>query len=153
MVSWLRAQVLEPGEPDYYFLPVWPSWLLNLSKPVSHVQQRDYIGLVITTVYFPLCHFLLHCPYSYQFSVVLRLDVAFVQVYEGKLADQYFQRTLLKKVWKGWRSVVQRQWKEVVERACQARAEEVCVHISNDYEAKLAVVSYFLSKNTAHRIK
>ncbi|EGW11490.1 centrosomal protein POC5 isoform X1 [Cricetulus griseus] len=62
-------------------------------------------------------------------------------VYEGKLADQYFQRTLLKKVWKGWRSVVQRQWKEVVERACQARAEEVCVHISNDYEAKLAVLS------------
>lgn len=62
-------------------------------------------------------------------------------VYEGKLADQYFQRILLKKVWKGWRSVVQRQWKEVVERACQARAEEVCVQISNDYEAKLAMLS------------
>ncbi|XP_037065383.1 centrosomal protein POC5 isoform X2 [Peromyscus leucopus] len=63
------------------------------------------------------------------------------EVYEGKLADQYFQRTLLKKVWKGWRSVVQRQWKEVVERACQARAEEVCVQLSNDYEAKLAMLS------------
>ncbi|XP_040584859.1 centrosomal protein POC5 isoform X2 [Mesocricetus auratus] len=63
------------------------------------------------------------------------------EVYEGKLADQYFQRTLLKKVWKGWRSVVQRQWKEVLERACQARAEEVCVQISNDYEAKLAMLS------------
>lgn len=63
------------------------------------------------------------------------------EIYEGKLADQYFQRTLLKKVWKGWRSVVQRQWKDVVERACQARAEEVCVQISNDYEAKLAMLS------------
>ncbi|KAL1783058.1 centrosomal protein POC5 isoform X1 [Sigmodon hispidus] len=63
------------------------------------------------------------------------------EVYEGKLADQYFQRTLLKKIWKGWRSVVQRRWKEVVERACQARAEEVCVQISNDYEAKLAMLS------------
>ncbi|XP_051028244.1 centrosomal protein POC5 [Acomys russatus] len=62
-------------------------------------------------------------------------------VYEGKLADQYFQRTLLKKVWKGWRSVAQRQWREVVERACQARAEEVCVQISNEYEAKLAMFS------------
>ncbi|XP_020033883.2 centrosomal protein POC5 isoform X2 [Castor canadensis] len=62
-------------------------------------------------------------------------------VYEGKLANQYFQRTLLKKVWKGWRSVVQRQWKEVVERACQARAEEVCIQISNDYENKIAVLS------------
>lgn len=63
------------------------------------------------------------------------------EIYEGKLADQYFQRTLLKKVWKGWRSVVQRQWKDVVERACQARAEEVCVQISNDYEARLAMLS------------
>ncbi|XP_014653198.1 PREDICTED: centrosomal protein POC5 [Ceratotherium simum simum] len=62
-------------------------------------------------------------------------------VYEGKLADQYFQRTLLKKVWKGWRSIVQKQWKDVVERACQARAEEVCVQISNDYETKVAVLS------------
>uniref|UniRef100_A0A2K5ZTU9 Centrosomal protein POC5 n=1 Tax=Mandrillus leucophaeus TaxID=9568 RepID=A0A2K5ZTU9_MANLE len=62
-------------------------------------------------------------------------------VYEGKLADQYYQRTLLKKVWKGWRSIVQKQWKDVVERACQARAEEVCVQISNDYEAKVAMLS------------
>ncbi|XP_047586203.1 centrosomal protein POC5 isoform X4 [Lutra lutra] len=61
--------------------------------------------------------------------------------YEGKLADQYFQRTLLKKVWKGWRSIVQKQWKDVVERACQARAEEVCVQISNDYETRVAVLS------------
>ncbi|KAG3266537.1 POC5 centriolar protein, transcript variant X4 [Ictidomys tridecemlineatus] len=62
-------------------------------------------------------------------------------VYECKLADQYFQRTLLKKTWKGWRSIIQRQWKEVVERACQARAEEVCVQISNDYEAKVSMLS------------
>ncbi|XP_027623784.1 centrosomal protein POC5 isoform X2 [Tupaia chinensis] len=63
------------------------------------------------------------------------------EVFEGKLADQYFQRALLKKVWKGWRSVVQRQWKDVLERACQARAEEVCVQISNDYETKVAMLS------------
>ncbi|XP_023559408.1 centrosomal protein POC5 isoform X1 [Octodon degus] len=69
--------------------------------------------------------------------------------YEGKLADQYFQRTLLKKVWKGWRSVVQRQWKEVVERACQARAEEVCIQISNDYEAKVAMLSGALENSKA----
>ncbi|XP_008050231.1 centrosomal protein POC5 isoform X2 [Carlito syrichta] len=62
-------------------------------------------------------------------------------VYEGKLADQYFQRKLLKKVWRGWRAVVQKQWKKVVEQACQARAEEVCVQISNDYEAKVAMLS------------
>lgn len=37
---------------------------------------------------------------------------------------------------------MQKQWKEVVERACQARAEEVCLQISNDYEAKIAVVNF-----------
>ncbi|XP_075397302.1 centrosomal protein POC5 isoform X2 [Tenrec ecaudatus] len=62
-------------------------------------------------------------------------------IYESKLADQHFQRTLLKKVWKAWHSTIQRQWKEVVERACQARAEEVCVQISNDYENKIAMLS------------
>uniref|UniRef100_A0A5F9D1T8 Centrosomal protein POC5 n=1 Tax=Oryctolagus cuniculus TaxID=9986 RepID=A0A5F9D1T8_RABIT len=62
-------------------------------------------------------------------------------VYEGKLADQYFQRSLLKKVWRGWRCVVQKRWKDVVERACQARAEEVCVQISSDYEARIAMLS------------
>ncbi|XP_008834302.1 centrosomal protein POC5 isoform X2 [Nannospalax galili] len=70
-------------------------------------------------------------------------------VYEGKLADQYFQRTLLKKVWKSWRSVIQRQWKEVVERACQAKAEEVCVQISRDYEVKLAMLSSALENAKA----
>ncbi|KAM9694193.1 centrosomal protein POC5 isoform 4-T7 [Trichechus inunguis] len=62
-------------------------------------------------------------------------------VYEGKLADQYFQRTLLKKVWKAWHSTIQKQWKDMVERACQARAEEVCVQISNDYENKVAALT------------
>ncbi|KAM4875975.1 centrosomal protein POC5 isoform 2-T2 [Thomomys bottae] len=70
-------------------------------------------------------------------------------VYEGKLADQYFQRTLLKKVWKGWHSVIQRKWKEVVERACQARAEEVCVQLSNDYENRIAMLSGALENSKA----
>ncbi|XP_006901496.1 PREDICTED: centrosomal protein POC5, partial [Elephantulus edwardii] len=61
--------------------------------------------------------------------------------YEDKLADQYFRRTLLKKVWKAWHSTIEKQWKDVVERACQARAEEVCLQISNDYENKVAVLS------------
>ncbi|XP_004466601.2 centrosomal protein POC5 isoform X2 [Dasypus novemcinctus] len=70
-------------------------------------------------------------------------------VYEGKLADQYFQRTLLKKVWKAWHSTIKKQWKDVVERACQARAEEVCVQISNDYEARIAMLSGALENSKA----
>ncbi|KAM6156379.1 centrosomal protein POC5 [Erethizon dorsatum] len=94
----------------------------SLSHAIS--KQKERIELMRTFFHWRIGH------------VKSRQDV-----YEGKLADQYFQRTLLKKVWKGWRSVVQRQWKEVVERACQARAEEVCIQISNDYETKVAMLS------------
>ncbi|XP_058512252.1 centrosomal protein POC5 isoform X1 [Ochotona princeps] len=74
-------------------------------------------------------------------------------IYEGKLADQYFRRNLLKKAWRGWRSVVQKKWKDVVERACQARAEEVCVQISNDYEAKMAMLTGALENAKAEILR
>lgn len=94
----------------------------SLSHAIS--KQKERIELMRTFFHWRIDH------------VKSRQDV-----YEGKLADQYFQRTLLKKVWKGWHSLIQRQWKEVLERACQARAEEVCIQISNDYETKVAMLS------------
>ncbi|XP_060057053.1 centrosomal protein POC5 isoform X2 [Erinaceus europaeus] len=60
--------------------------------------------------------------------------------FDVRRAEQHWQRALLKKVWKGWHSTVQKKWKDVVERACQARAEEVCIQLSNDYEARLAAL-------------
>ncbi|MBZ3871594.1 Centrosomal protein POC5 [Sciurus carolinensis] len=106
-------------------LDFWSSSLKVISS-LSHAigKQKERIELMRTFFHWRIGH------------VSSRQDV-----YECKLADQYFQRTLLKKTWKGWRSIIQRQWKEVVERACQARAEEVCVQISNDYEAKVAMLS------------
>ncbi|KAM3611425.1 uncharacterized protein V6R79_018381 [Siganus canaliculatus] len=53
-------------------------------------------------------------------------------------ARQHYNTQLKKKVWLGWRSVVQKHWKVKLERACRARAEEVCTRISAEYEAKLA---------------
>ncbi|XP_030878527.1 centrosomal protein POC5-like [Leptonychotes weddellii] len=104
----------------------WVNCCLQVISSLSHAigKQKERIELMRTFFHWRIGH------------VKCRQDV-----YEGKLADQYFQRTLLKKVWKGWRSVAQKQWKEVVERACQARAEEVCVQISNDYETRVAVLS------------
>ncbi|XP_062943311.1 centrosomal protein POC5 isoform X3 [Cynocephalus volans] len=106
-------------------LDLWSSGLKVISS-LSHAigKQKEKIELMRTFFHWRIGH------------VKSRQDV-----YEGKLADQYFQRTLLKKVWKGWHSIVQKQWKDVVERACQARAEEVCVQISNDYETKVAMLS------------
>ncbi|XP_045141279.1 centrosomal protein POC5 isoform X2 [Echinops telfairi] len=94
----------------------------SLSQAIG--KQKERIELVRTFFHWRIGH------------VKSRQDI-----YESKLADQHFRRTLLKKVWKAWHSTIQRQWKEVVERACQARAEEVCVQISNDYENKVAMLS------------
>ncbi|NWY97757.1 POC5 protein, partial [Loxia curvirostra] len=54
------------------------------------------------------------------------------------MADKHFQTALMKKVWAAWRSVSEERWKDKVARACQLRAEDVCVQLTNDYEAKIA---------------
>ena len=56
------------------------------------------------------------------------------------MAAQHYQLQLKKKVWAAWHSLVSSRWKERVEGACRTRAEEVCMKLSNDYEAKLAEV-------------
>ncbi|XP_037980330.1 centrosomal protein POC5 isoform X2 [Motacilla alba alba] len=58
--------------------------------------------------------------------------------YAIRMADRHFQTTLMKKVWATWRSVIEERWKDKVARACQLRAENVCIQITNDYEAKIA---------------
>ncbi|KAJ8380389.1 hypothetical protein SKAU_G00011670 [Synaphobranchus kaupii] len=55
-----------------------------------------------------------------------------------RLAEQHHRLQLKRKVWAAWHSIIQSKWKERVERACQARAEEVCVRLAADYDAKLA---------------
>ncbi|KAG8524611.1 Centrosomal protein POC5 [Galemys pyrenaicus] len=104
----------------------WINCYLQVISSLSHAigKQKERIELMRTFFHWRLGH------------VKSRQDA-----YESKLADEYFQRTLLKKAWKGWRSVVERKWKDVIERACQARAEEVCVQISNDYENKVAMLA------------
>ncbi|XP_028851604.1 centrosomal protein POC5 [Denticeps clupeoides] len=54
------------------------------------------------------------------------------------MAEQHYQLRLKRKVWLAWHSLISRHWKEQVERACRLRAEEVCVQLSYDYEARMA---------------
>lgn len=63
------------------------------------------------------------------------------QAQGGKLAEQHYHLQLKRKVWAGWHSLIQNRWREHVERACCARAEDVCMQLSTDYEAKMAQVS------------
>ncbi|KAM3867553.1 centrosomal protein POC5 [Diretmus argenteus] len=60
------------------------------------------------------------------------------EAHAARMAQQHYHMQLKKKVWFGWHSLIQRHWKDKVERACRARAEEVCMRLSTDYEAKLA---------------
>lgn len=63
------------------------------------------------------------------------------QAQGNKLAEQHYHLQLKRKVWAGWHSLIQNRWRERVERACCARAEDVCMQLSTDYEAKMAQVS------------
>uniref|UniRef100_A0A8C1ETS6 Centrosomal protein POC5 n=1 Tax=Cyprinus carpio carpio TaxID=630221 RepID=A0A8C1ETS6_CYPCA len=56
----------------------------------------------------------------------------------GRVAEQHYHLQLKRKVWAGWHSLIQNRWRERVERACCARAEDVCMQLSTDYEAKIA---------------
>lgn len=62
------------------------------------------------------------------------------QMRASRLAEQHYQLQLKKRAWASWLSLIQRGWKDKAERACRARAEEVCTHLTADYQAKLAEV-------------
>ncbi|XP_075447456.1 centrosomal protein POC5 isoform X2 [Ascaphus truei] len=58
--------------------------------------------------------------------------------YACSLADKHYRKTLVKNVWRAWHSVIESNWKDKVEQACRTRAQEICIELSNDYEAKIA---------------
>lgn len=64
-----------------------------------------------------------------------------MQKFAEKLASRYHERRLQQKVWEAWHSVIENKWRSRVEKACQAKAQEVCLQLTNDYEAKVAAVS------------
>ncbi|KAF4803022.1 Centrosomal protein POC5 [Turdus rufiventris] len=73
--------------------------------------------------------------------------------YAIRMADKHFQTALMKKVWAAWRSVSEQRWKEKVTRACQLRAEDVCVQLTNDFEAKIAELTASLEETKAEVLR
>lgn len=67
------------------------------------------------------------------------------EAFASNLAYQHYERTLQKKVWDGWHSLVVTRWRQRVEKACQAKAQEVCIALTNDYETKLASLNETMS--------
>ncbi|NXA77808.1 POC5 protein, partial [Thryothorus ludovicianus] len=73
--------------------------------------------------------------------------------YAIRMAERHFQRALMKKVWAAWRTLNEERWKENVSRACQLRAEDVCVQLTNDYEAKIAELAAALEQTKAEILR
>ncbi|XP_064497175.1 centrosomal protein POC5 isoform X5 [Pseudopipra pipra] len=73
--------------------------------------------------------------------------------YANRIADKQFRTTLLKKVWAAWRSLSEEKWRDKVARACQLRAEDVCVQLTNDYEAKIAELTANLERTKAEILR
>ncbi|XP_027738742.1 centrosomal protein POC5 isoform X2 [Empidonax traillii] len=73
--------------------------------------------------------------------------------YANRIADKQFRTTLMKKVWAAWRSLSEEKWKDKVARACQLRAEDVCVQLTNDYEAKIAELTANLERTKAEILR
>ncbi|KAM4808295.1 centrosomal protein POC5 [Rhinophrynus dorsalis] len=58
--------------------------------------------------------------------------------YACSLADKHYRNVLMRNTWRAWHSVIESNWKDKVEQACRARAEEVCMELSSDYESRLS---------------
>ncbi|XP_030898598.1 centrosomal protein POC5 isoform X2 [Melopsittacus undulatus] len=73
--------------------------------------------------------------------------------YANRIADRQFRTALMKKVWTAWRSHSEEKWKEKVAKACQLRAEDVCVQLTNDYEAKIAELTATLEQTKSEVLR
>ncbi|NWI17874.1 POC5 protein, partial [Crypturellus soui] len=71
------------------------------------------------------------------------------EAYANRIADIQFQTALLKEIWAAWCSLSEARWKDKVAKACQLRAEDVCVQLTNDYEAKIAELHATLEQTRA----
>ncbi|XP_071479690.1 centrosomal protein POC5-like [Diadema antillarum] len=60
------------------------------------------------------------------------------QAFTTKLARLHRERHLKSKVWSAWHSIIVAKWRQRVEKACQSKAQEVCMKLTNDYEARIA---------------
>jgi hypothetical protein len=57
-----------------------------------------------------------------------------------KIADQFYNRTLMFKALRALRTAVEVDWRTRVERACQSKAQQTCEQLRREYEARLAEV-------------
>ncbi|XP_070536064.1 centrosomal protein POC5-like isoform X2 [Ptychodera flava] len=76
------------------------------------------------------------------------------EAFASCLARKHYHHKIMSKVWDGWHSIIEAKWRHRVEKACQSKAQEVCMTLTNDYEAKLASLNEALesSRNEVQRL-
>nr|KAG5701813.1 hypothetical protein BaRGS_019024 [Batillaria attramentaria] len=67
--------------------------------------------------------------------------------FASNLARKHYERTLSRRVLSAWFSTIQTKWRQHVEKACQMKAQEVCLQLTADYEAKIASLNEALESS------
>ncbi|KAH9498821.1 hypothetical protein Btru_005233 [Bulinus truncatus] len=62
-----------------------------------------------------------------------------------KLAANFHNNQLTKKVMKNWFGLIQQKWKERTERLCEAKAKNVCSELCTDYEEKIKTLNQHIA--------
>ncbi|XP_066270366.1 centrosomal protein POC5-like [Branchiostoma lanceolatum] len=60
------------------------------------------------------------------------------EAFASNLARKHYEQKISSRVWAAWHGVIEAKWRQRVERACQAKAQEVCMQLTNDYEARIS---------------
>ncbi|KPP69240.1 hypothetical protein Z043_112016, partial [Scleropages formosus] len=107
---------------------------ISVISNLTHVieRQRERLELMRTFTQWRMQH--LEVKEESPPTLLLKHPFA----HGSRIAEQHYRLYLKRKAWRAWHSIIETKWRERVERACRARAEEVCVQLSADYEAKIA---------------
>ena len=64
----------------------------------------------------------------------------FSKAFTMNLARQHHSYRLMRGAFNTWHGLIENKWRERVEKACKAKAQEVCLGLTDKYEAELAQV-------------
>lgn len=63
-----------------------------------------------------------------------------MQTFTSKLAASHHKHHLMRKAWNAWHLLIENNWRCRVEKACQNKAQEVCMGLTDQYESQIAAV-------------
>ena len=108
--------------------------LFFANSPDELIQRWKNMTWSLCSIFmqvFNLTHLMILISYLYSIH----------QSFTSRLAAKHYERRQMTRVWAGWHSIIEAKWRQRVEKACQGKAQEVCMQLTNDYETQIASVS------------